>query len=202
MNNELNENLEKYIYKIYKNTNGILGSNEPYKRGENNIFTTYGEILPSSVTKLIKNIKINENDIIYDLGSGTGKFCNQIFLQTPAKKVKGIEIINSRYNKAINIRDLVINKFPSRFNKRELSFANENMNIADISDATIIFTCSTCFDEALFKLIISKVNEANNLKILISLKKLPESLNNFSRMEIVDIPCTWSKNTKAHIYYK
>ena len=80
MSDELSKTTEKYIEKIYKGTSAY--GNVPNElTTQTNVFTTYGEMLPSSVTKIINFLKINNNDIFYDLGSGSGKFVNQIYLQ-------------------------------------------------------------------------------------------------------------------------
>ena len=57
----------------------------------------YGEILPKGIRKLYSKLDIQVNDIVYDLGSGTGKVVLQFAIETAAGTCHGIEIGETRY---------------------------------------------------------------------------------------------------------
>ena len=58
-----------------------LDANDTYNKlkehNKNDVFSTYGEIIPSGVCKIINNISIDKNDVFFDLGSGCGKVVTQ-----------------------------------------------------------------------------------------------------------------------------
>ena len=198
----MDNDIEKNIKKIYKNISGFGLKKEGKLKDNQNVFITYGEILPESVTKIKNYLKINKDDVIYDLGSGVGKLCVQLFLQTDAKKVSGIEIVEKRHNSAELIKKKINEAFPIKFKNRNLEFLNIDITNADLSDATIVYMCSTCFSDNFLNLVVNKIKDNKNLRAIISMKKLPNNINNLPIMEVIDTPCTWSNNTKAYVYKK
>ena len=189
--------IEKYIEKLYKNTTayGSVGT-ELSKHNP----TTYGEILPSSVTTIINLLKVKPNDVFYDLGSGSGKVVTQFFLQTKAKKNTGIELVPFRHNIAIQIKNKLQKTFPDKFISQQLQFINGDILTQDLTDATIIYMCSTCFSNELLQKITNKLNESNNLRTIITLKELPTLHKKLKNKQIIKTPCTWSTDTIAYIY--
>ena len=181
MNNLINlqheTDVEKYVQDISKNISGfILLKNERKILTEDECIV-YGEILQSSVTKLIKNLDIKNTDVVYDLGSGIGRFCLQVFLQTECKKVSGIELIKSRHDKAEIINQKVKDDFSSKYVNRELSFINKSFMSSNLMDATIIYLASTCFNNEFLNSIFLKISKIPKLRALISLKKFVRDVN-------------------------
>lgn len=196
---DLSNTTEKYIEKIYNGTSAY--GNVPYDlSGKPNVFTTYGEMLPSSVTKIINFLKINNNDVFYDLGSGSGKFVTQIYLQTPAAKSTGIEIVKFRHN----IASKISNKIKFTFNKpQELVFINGDILTQNLNDATIIYMCSTCFSEDFLTNIVNKLSSNTNLRAIVTLKKIDNTkIPYLHKYTALPTPCTWSSSVTSHIYYK
>jgi precorrin-6B methylase 2 len=189
--------VEKYIKKLYKNTSAY-GSIDTELSKHNP--TTYGEILPSSVTTIINLLKVKPNDVFYDLGSGSGKVVTQFFLQTKAKKNTGIELVPFRHNIAIQIKNKLQKTFPDKFISQQLQFINGDILTQDLTDATIIYMCSTCFSNELLQKITNKLNESNNLRTIITLKELPTLHKKLKNKQIIKTPCTWSTDTIAYIY--
>ena len=93
------------IKNLYKNLHPYsLDYDDAYYKDKNqnktDIDSTYGEILPNAVSKLINNLTIKEDDVFVDLGCGNGKVVVQFYLQTPVKESLGIEFSTTRYNQA------------------------------------------------------------------------------------------------------
>ena len=199
-----NNLVERYIPKLYKDINGFtINSNDKVhelQKSRDTIFTTYGEILQPSVSSLINEIDITRDDVIYDLGSGIGKVCAQLFLQTNAKKIVGIEIVETRHNVANRTKNKLSSKFPSKFRNQRLEFLNMDINDTDMSEATLIYMCSTCYSEALLNGIVDKIDKLPNVRAIISLKQLPRAPTKLPIISEVKIPCSWSPGTTAQIY--
>ncbi|GAH13731.1 unnamed protein product [marine sediment metagenome] len=104
---------------------------------------TYGEITFEATEQLLDYLQVTSDDVLYDLGSGVGKFVVQAYLATPARKVVGVELSPTRHNLAHRIkRGLVDNGLLE--DERVLTFYKENITQTDFSDATIIYLCSAC----------------------------------------------------------
>ena len=58
---------------------------------------TYGEIKSDGIRNAIKDLDISKDDIMYDLGCGTGKVVTQFAYETLCNSCNGIELGERRY---------------------------------------------------------------------------------------------------------
>ncbi|MDB6096479.1 MAG: hypothetical protein JWM09_757 [Francisellaceae bacterium] len=183
-----------YLEDTYRELSGFVGyeAGEKEENQKNNIFLTYGEILYDSVDKILNELNLDENDVFYDLGSGVGKMVTQVFMNNLIKKCVGIEASVPRYQNAMKALECIRKDFPILFkNDRIINFECQNFLSADLQDATIVYSCSTCFSEDLLDKIAKKVNECPKIKYLMSLKKINCKL---PLLKTVEIECTWDKS--------
>lgn len=198
---EFDKITEDYMTALYQGLSGFIS----YKPGEKEekikekIYLTYGEIVHSSVNTLIRYMPdISDQDVFYDLGSGIGKVPLHFFLKTPVKKACGVEASKLRNDHAVTIYHQVKSEFPELFEgARELNCIQKNFMEAGIEDATIVYTCSTCFSEELLAEIAGLLDRCPKLRYVISLKELPLKILPFDK--IIEIECTWDK-TKCYAY--
>lgn len=191
---------QEYMNVAYQGVSGFI-SYEPGEKeaGEKKkVYLTYGEMLYPSVSKIINYLgDINENDVFYDLGSGIGKVGLQFFLRTPVKKVRGIEYSKTRNKYAEQVYQKVHQEFPELVSGRTLDCINGNFLEQDISDATIIYACSTCYSEDLLKDIGKMIDEqCPNIRYIATNKVIPTKLPFDCALEV---ECSWDK-TKWQIY--
>ncbi len=191
---------QEYMNALYQGISGFI-SYEPGEKEEGEkkkVFLTYGEMLYPSVGKIINYLgDINENDVFYDLGSGIGKVGLQFFLRTPIKKARGIEFSATRNKYAEHVYAQVNKEFPELVAGRTLDCINGNFLEQDISDATIIYACSTCFSEELLADIGKMIDEqCPNIRYIATNKHIPSKLP-FDRA--LEVECSWDK-TKWQIY--
>ncbi|OGB97373.1 hypothetical protein A3F06_02615 [candidate division TM6 bacterium RIFCSPHIGHO2_12_FULL_36_22] len=154
---------------------------------------TYGEILPDSLETILKDLKLSKKDIFYDLGSGAGKTVVQVAMTTPAKAV-GIELSPTR----VSIARKALEKLKKEPGKRA-SFVEGDITTANLNDATVIFTCSTCFSDDLMKKLLDKFLELKPGLHVISLRQLPQH----KRMKLIkeySLPMTWSDASPVYLY--
>lgn len=202
---EYNDVCEAYITELYRNVSGFIS----YQPGEKEnaqlekVFLTYGEILFASFNKVLQEMDIREDDVFYDLGSGAGKSTLQFFLKTPVKKVIGIEANKLRNDSAVKIYKQVKRDLPELFNERILECRQSNFLDQDLSDATILYTCSTCFNTELLADIGKIVDKCPNIRYLIS---IPSVTYDYASIpcklpidKVVDIECSWG-HTKFYLY--
>jgi len=201
-----NEICQEYVTELYTGLSGFIS----YQPGEKEhaalekVFLTYGEILYPSFHEIIKSIEITEDDVFYDLGAGAGKSALQFFLTTPAKKVVAIEANQKRFDVSMKIYKQVKRELPEVFEGgKTLQYLHSNFLDVDMSDATIVYTCSTCFNTDLLADIGRIVDKCPKVKYLIS---IPSVTYDYASIpcklpieKVVDIECSWG-HTKFYLY--
>ena len=193
--------VHQYIERLKFDNNHYNDHNIP--ENEPLVALTYGELLPTSVTELINKLNVNHNDVFYDLGSGTGKIVAQFYLETMAKKVVGVEISQSRYACSERMKQYLNEKIVKH--NQIIEYINNNICKVDFSDATIIYLCSTCFDNKLLDWVIEKIKQCNKIRAILTLKNFdnPSQLTDMGfNCEIISTPSSWSSSTICHYYYK
>jgi hypothetical protein len=204
---DFNKNSEEYINLLYQGTSGFI-SYYPGEREEaekSKVYFTYGEILYPSLNKIIQYMDIDENDVFYDFGSGVGKVVLQVLLNTPVKKAIGIEFNKKRNDVAVKVYKQVKHEFPELIKNREFECLNKNFLEVDVSDATIIYACSTLFAPPLLADIAKVIDQhCPKLKYLISIPSVKYDYTHIpcesvKVEDIMDIDCTWDK-TVCYIY--
>ncbi|MFC1854784.1 hypothetical protein ACFLY6_02865 [Candidatus Dependentiae bacterium] len=183
---------EQLIDSLYGSAWGTISQEERQKITDVGGAPVYGEITYESSAIVLNELNLNKNDIFYDLGSGLGKFVIQTHLTTPAKKAVGIELSPTRLKRAK--KALVKLKTLGKVRKgQEIDFLYGDIAKANVSDATVVFMCSTCFSEELMTQIINnlaKQRKGKSLK-LISLKELPKNPH-FKHEKEIKLHMSWS----------
>eukprot|EP01117_Protostelium_nocturnum_P007735 TRINITY_DN2771_c1_g1_i10.p1 TRINITY_DN2771_c1_g1~~TRINITY_DN2771_c1_g1_i10.p1 ORF type:complete len:530 (+),score=194.11 TRINITY_DN2771_c1_g1_i10:194-1783(+) len=155
--------------------------------------STYGEILPVAIHNIISLLKIEEEDVFYDLGSGIGKAVIQVALQTKCKKSVGVELSETRYNLSLDAKQDAFNRLntfePDEINlltprrhptQKEtikevmdsISFVNNDILEVNFMDATCIYWNNICFNAAASLKIVAKFNELPEGTRILSSRKL------------------------------
>lgn len=189
-----------YMDTLYQGISGFISyqPGEKEERKKQKVFLTYGEILPSSMDVLIESLSIHSNDVFYDLGSGIGKVPLHFFLKTPVRKAVGIEASKERHHSANNVYRAIKQRFPEVFNNRcQLECIQENFLTANISDATIVYSCSTCFDETLLSEMGQVLDNCVNLKYVLTMKPIPMVF--LTLLDVFEVECTWDK-VECYLY--
>gem|GEM_PF-2286729 len=163
--------------------------------------SVYGEIPYDSLQVILDGEHFGPNDVVYDLGCGVGKVIVQIYLNTPVKKAVGIELCIRRYDgvaamiKKFRQMDAYNERKCNGKMKREIAFKKGDFLKANLDDATIIYTCSTCFPVELMEEIVQKCRDINRLGLrVITLKELPDHETHGFRFErLYQLPMSWSK---------
>mgnify|MGYP005628642661 CR=1 FL=1 len=184
---------------LYKDLSGFgVAQNEYETIRQNGGNPTYGEITYESTENLFNILKLTKNDVIYDLGSGVGKFIIQAYLNTPVKKAVGVELSSTRIKRA----NEALARLKAQNNLRKnasIEFREDNFSNTDISDATVIYICSTCFSQELMKTIKDKMLTCKKGLQVATLKTLPPDPN-YRYIATYSLPMTWSNGSSVHIY--
>lgn len=157
-------------------------------RQKRHIYPTYGTILPAGIDRLIADLQLTPSDVFYDLGSGIGNVCTQVFAQTPVRKCVGIEQNPRRHAKAT----------PRSEPGRSLQFRCANFAHEDISDATVLFMDSVMFSGDTLTMLEHKALACPRLRYYVSMKKMPPTttlLYHHTRK----VPVSWGQS-QYHVY--
>lgn len=200
-----NSNLEEfdtnsYLEKLFeKHQEGFNAYNRDLNVNEGeHVNQTYGIVLNDCLDKLITDLGIGENDVIYDLGSGIGNVCFKLSLTTKAKSI-GYEIVKSRHDIGVKINE--------EFSKLEgmngkVTLLNENFSKLQntTNDATIIFADSIMFPKETLELVENIALNSPNIKYIVSMKSMHE-MDSFEFVEQKSCSASWA-TSQYNIYKK
>lgn len=82
------------------------------------------------IRQILHELNPTPNDVVYDVGSGYGRFCLYGALTTEAT-FKGVEAVSARFETAMSIKD--------KLHIPNVDFVNRNVVDADLSDGTIFY---------------------------------------------------------------
>lgn len=195
---------EQLICALYTGISGFgIPQSEENKITECGGAPTYGEILYESLKTILDDMpkSIIKNGVLYDLGSGVGKVCVQAYLDYPFKKVVGIELSKKRFDGAMDVLETLTQE--GRIDpKRTLEFINEDFTKVTISDATVIYMCSTCYSAELMAKLGEKFAKLNPGLQVITLKSMPDyEKYGLELTKEYKLPMTWSKDSGGSPVY-
>eukprot|EP01138_Halocafeteria_seosinensis_P000032 gb/GECG01000032.1/.p1 GENE.gb/GECG01000032.1/~~gb/GECG01000032.1/.p1 ORF type:complete len:326 (+),score=39.18 gb/GECG01000032.1/:1-978(+) len=143
---------------------------------------TYGEVVPKSIEEevLPELGELGEQDVFYDLGSGTGKIPLQVALQTNVGKSKGIEYAQARHKVAEQAEDQA-----TKLKENDVGRVLDRLPDAYLED---LFRCqqSSISREALERTLTKTIHSAG--------KKLDFRRGDFCREDISDATVIFINN--------
>lgn len=186
-------------YQIFLNDVYKPAQNKPQVEvdADSLVCATYGELYYPSVINMIKRLNIQADDIFLDLGSGMGKLCLIIYLRSLCQHVIGVEAVSLYHQKGVEALKRARSAIPNLFNKGQLDLIEGNFLDFDLNQASIVYTCSTCFSQALMWQIGDRLNAATQVKQVVSLKPIA----NFERLplkQVFSVECSWDSSLAYH----
>ncbi len=165
-----------------------------------NIYLTYGEILPQGLARLFDFINLCEDDSFVDLGSGAGKTVLQSVLCHKIKSGCGVEVDKARFD----LSQEVLGKAKQIFcDLDNIRFLHKNIVDFDFNNCTVIFTNSICFGENLMLEFVNKINQCPGIRAVMSTKRI-EGLQNLLQSEAIPIETSWQvppNKSNCYVYY-
>jgi hypothetical protein len=186
----------RFIARLYRGIAGYgLAADEGRLRA--NRATVYGELSAGGLRKLLRYLQLSGRDVFYDLGCGVGKLVAQVAAETPARKCVGIEIARSRWLHARFVADRLGGQGLIR--ARHFELRNENFLDSDLADATVLYTCSTCFSARLMNRLARKIVTLNRRLTLVTFKQIPRR-RRFELAGTLDLQTSWRTRCTAYVY--
>lgn len=128
-------------YGISKQDRSILK-----KDSQNN---TYGETDFMSFATMLSAVDVQNGEIFYDLGCGTGKAVFASALLEPFSQCIGIELFEGLYSNALSLKNTFDENIRPTLQEpvAKISFIHDDMFAVDVSRGSVFFVSATCFDE-------------------------------------------------------
>ncbi len=179
---QINNSLcEHYLHILYKDVK--------VNHEKNSINETYGEIIYPGMSKIIANVRITPEDILYDLGSGIGRAALQLFLMTTLKQVHGIEYLPYLHEMAVAAVTKSKTEIPLFYQNRQISFECANFLETPLDKASIILLASPCFSPSILSKLAKIIDDNRTTHTVLTLKPLP--LDQFTFKKVIRIECSW-----------
>lgn len=140
------------FYQAYESIDGYQLSFE--SRGHAGAALTYGESHFVPVLELLQRLEVGPQDLIVDLGSGTGRVVLAAALGFPfVREVLGIELLPSLHAAAEAAAAKLLGRSSST---TPLRLVCGDFLVEDWSDATVVFAMSLCFPEEMMQALEAK----------------------------------------------
>ncbi|DAZ93047.1 TPA: hypothetical protein N0F65_009795 [Lagenidium giganteum] len=140
---------------------------------------TYGEVSVASMSKtVLPLLKLEEDDVFYDLGCGTGKVVVQAALETPCRVSRGIELMQNRVVEGQRALERLKKKQLDDYSTKDVCIVQGDIcqppPEAPMTDATVVFINNVCFGPELMLRVMDMLECMPKLKRVVTLRKLCE----------------------------
>ena len=199
----------KRLYPLCKHDDANVKQECAIKYADHKI--TYGEMTYEGLEMLYQHVLKLDNNMhpfiphcFIDVGSGRGKLCLYMAEKANISQSIGIELVKSRYDDAEQFKQRLGIKFPEY--TRKTTFINSN--IFDISvkqcvrsSPVLVWFSNLCFDQQITDKIFEKLIAELPSGSIICCSKIPlMNMDNCKSLGIVEIPMSWTGQSKVSIY--
>jgi SAM-dependent methyltransferase len=141
------------------------------KENSNDNSLVYGEVEFASFLNLLPFFPKSKGGVFYDLGSGSGRAVFTVRFTLDFDRCIGIELLPNLHKLAVDVTEVYNQNFRHKLALQSVEFYCEDVLNYDWSDGTVIFACSTCFEDDLINAIGEKAKDLQQGAYLITLKK-------------------------------
>lgn len=191
------EDARQALRRLYRERDGFSVS----KRSESVVSKArssamYGEIMPTATMRLIEYLDLERDDALYDLGSGVGKLVLLAAMTTQAKCV-GVELVEPRYRLAVEALEEARREKLVR--ARHVEMVHADFMRVDLTDATVIYTCSTAFPPSFMRRLTRHLASLREGLTLVSLQDLDPNPW-FVEVDVLRLDMSWRRRAKVYVY--
>jgi len=157
----------------------------------------YGEILPESTATLLDYLDLNRDDVLFDLGSGVGKFILQAALTHSVRRCVGVELVKPRHLISEDVLETA--RGLGLLQTEDVEFRCWDFMRTELDQATIIYTCSTAFSQELLQKLAARMADLSPNTLFVSLQDLDETPW-FVLEDVLQLDMSWAPARDVHIY--
>ena len=159
---------------------------------------TYGELMPAATVQLIDALHLGPGDVFVDLGSGVGKVVVTAALRSRVGRAVGVELANRRHEQALEVVGRA--EADGLLRPGVVELRNEDILRTDLSEATVLYTCSTAFPYAFTERLARRVRKLRRARRFVTLQVLDSDLSGFALDAILHLDMSWARKRKVHVY--
>lgn len=166
---------------------------------------TYGEILPESARRLLTWLAPGADDVLFDLGSGSGHLVVQAVCESDVGRAVGVELSAERHAVAREgLRRLgsTLDAAGRRELARRLELRCQDLRVTDLTDATIVYVASTSFPGPLLVATCRRLERyAPRLRRIVTTRPLPSPWSRtFPPVGELDLDMSWARDVRVHVH--
>ena len=186
------------IHRLYRHHHGYLLSDAEDRRvARTGSSSTYGEIRPGAVGRLLQLLAPTADDVVYDLGSGIGKVVLQLAMSCRVRRAVGVELVASRHEIATRVLDRARHRGLLATDDVELRCAD--LMHTPLEDATLLYTCSTAFPDPFMRRMARRLAKLRPGLRLVTTQEL-DPPGRFVLEQRLKLPMTWNRLGLVHVY--
>jgi ubiquinone/menaquinone biosynthesis C-methylase UbiE len=159
---------------------------------------TYGEIRPAALARLLDRLALGKRDVLYDLGSGIGKVVVQAAMSVQARRIVGVELVASRH--AIAERVLARARERELLSTRRVDLLCADFMRVDVSDATVVYTCSTAFSDAFMRAVARRLARVGRPGLTLVTTQELDPPGRFVPLDELELDMSWRRRARVHLY--
>lgn len=166
---------------------------------------TYGEILPHAARRLLRWLMPGPDDVLFDLGSGSGRVVVQAVFESDVGRACGVELSQDRHaSAAAAVEALIAGLDPPAADelRARLELRCEDLRDTDLSDATLVYVAATSFPGPLLAATCRRLDhDAPRLRRIVTTRPLPAPWGRrFPPLGELDLDMSWSPDVRVHVH--
>ena len=187
------------LRRLYRDVDGFeIAPSQERRIERTKSSSTYGEIMPAATVQLIDALELDADDVLVDLGSGVGKVVVTAALSSDVGRAVGVELARDRHRQA----EQVVHEAEQAgvLEPGRVELRNEDILRTDLSDATVLYTCSTAFPYAFTERLARRVHRLARPVRFVTLQELDDDLPGFALDRVLRLDVSWARKRKVHLY--
>ncbi len=157
----------------------------------------YGELMPTGTMRLWEHLAMSEQDAFYDLGCGVGKVVLHAAMALSLKRCVGVELSATRV--ALARTALERARAADALATHSCELREADIMTTDLSDATVIYACSTAFPMGFNKRLTKRLAQLQEGLTFVSLQLL-EPNPWFEKRKSLALDTSWRRRAPVHVY--
>lgn len=159
---------------------------------------TYGELTQTGARNLIRHLDPKPQDVFLDIGSGVGKLVLQAAMSVGMRQCVGIERVRARHEYAVAALEYARQNTCLKTDNVVFEFGNALD--CDLSRATKVFMCSTCFSPSFLTRVARKLAKCVAPVTVVTLREFELEHRGLEKAGTFYLSTTWTRSTIAHVY--
>eukprot|EP00928_Gymnodinium_smaydae_P065134 TRINITY_DN48316_c0_g1_i1.p2 TRINITY_DN48316_c0_g1~~TRINITY_DN48316_c0_g1_i1.p2 ORF type:complete len:267 (+),score=71.88 TRINITY_DN48316_c0_g1_i1:150-950(+) len=165
--------------------------------------STYGELEPQAIPRLLRALALTPDDVFFDLGCGTGKVLVGAALGSPVARCVGLELAATRTQIAVDAFRR------SELDDRCSAYVEDFVVAPRLADATVCYCCNLTLPNTTFAALLIRMADLPRLRLVATMKNpffdaTPEAADCFGKAfraaGVQFLHTSWQRGVRVHMY--